>query len=326
MQRTLQYINRDQQQEPAILQTSYLNVARDLSRLNSKNEEVTTRDGHVYGYLCRFKMITVGGTGISMYTAPNTWKMRNAFRKFHAYRDMMFDNAGIEGDEMGRYGKTIRPLLDTAHKSDGTNTLVPYTADSGALDPSSSEIYYDEGEWTYTQLATTPLNTDRTDELDPVTPKISWADAFNLKICELNEFDEAGDADFSGLYSKVGMIHSYNLDRMEVLTPDATTSEVLETPSNPLAALRATGNRATGEVLDIAVEQESELPPYDQADDGNSIWTPLVSLTSTPTTGGTVSWTAFLPAGLARIVFDTEDVQGVIEVEVLDKILCKDMA
>ena len=323
MQRTLQYINRDQQSTPAILQTSYLNIARDLSRLNSKNEEVTTRDGHVYGYLCRFKMIVEGGTGISMYAAPNSWKMMNSFRKFHAYRDMMFENAGIEGSEMGRYGKTIRPLLDATHKSNGANTLVPYTAHSSDGD---TAVYYDGGEWTYTQLATTPLNSDKVDQLDPAGPEIFWADGFNLKICEENEFDISGTSDFSGIYSNVGMIHSYNLDRMEVLTPDATTSEVLESPSNPLAALRSNGNRASGEVLDIAVEQESELPPYDQADDGDSILTPLVALTNTPTTGGTVSWTAFLPAGLARLHFDETDIQGVIEVEVLDKILCKDMA
>ena len=322
MQRTLQYINRDQQSPPAILQTSYLNIARDLSRLNSKNEEVTTRDGHVYGYLCRFKMIVEGGTGISMYAAPNSWKMMNSFRKFHAYRDMMFENAGIEGAEMGRYGKTIRPLLDTAHKSDGTNTLIPYTAESTA---GGTAVFYDEGEWTYTQLATTPLNTDMAVPL-LAEPRAIWADGFNLKICELNEFDIPGDDDSSGIYSNVGMIHSYNLDRMEVLTPDLSTSEVVNTPSNPLAALRSNGNRATGEVLEIAVDQESELPPYDLYDDGDSTLTPLVALTNTPTTGGTVSWTAFLPAGLARIHFDDVDIQGVLEVEVLDKILCKDMA
>ena len=177
MQRTLQYINRDQSTPPNILQTAYLNVARDLSRLNSKNEEVTTRDGHVYGYLCRFKMIVTGGTGISMYAAPNSWKMLNSFRKFHAYRDMMFENAGIEGDEMGRYGKTIRPLLDTAHKNDGANTLVPYTAKSTAGDVAVS---YDGGEWTYSRLATTPLNTDSAAPL-LADPRIIWADGFNLR-------------------------------------------------------------------------------------------------------------------------------------------------
>ena len=111
-------------------EVDYINVARDLSEYNSKNEEVTTRDGHVYGYLCRFKLKLTEGDAVSLYTAPNTWKMMNAFRKFHAYRNHMFAEAGIDGYEMGRYGKTIRPLLDSGHKTNGSNTLIPFTADS----------------------------------------------------------------------------------------------------------------------------------------------------------------------------------------------------
>lgn len=297
----------------------YINIARDLSEYNSKNEEVTTRDGHVFGYLCRFKLQMSEGDSVSFYTAPNTWKMMNAFRKFHAYRDHMFAEAGIEGGEMGRYGKTIRPLLDTGHKTNGANTLIPLTSDSSH--GATSVVRYNVGEWDYTQLATTPIyETVAT----PSNPVLEWADAFHLQICEENVFSTAGTEQSSGLYTRVGMIHSYNLDRMELVTPDKTTSEVIDGPSNPLAALRASGNQAAGQVIELAAQQESELPPYDQADNGTSIYTPLSNIAETPSTGGTVSFTAFLPAGLARF-HTASSSPWFLDVEVLDKVLCKDM-
>ena len=51
-------------------------------------------------------------------TAPNTWRMRNAFRKFHAYRELMFENAGVSKEERGRYGHTMRPYLNAGHKAE----------------------------------------------------------------------------------------------------------------------------------------------------------------------------------------------------------------
>ena len=126
--------------------TNYLNLGRDLARVNSKNEELTTRDGHVFGYMVELKFI---GSNATIYCAPNSWKMRNAFRKFHAYRDIMFENVGATGDELGKYGKTIRPYLDKGH---GLGTeLQPISKDS-----SGNAVTYDGGEWTFSRLAVTP--------------------------------------------------------------------------------------------------------------------------------------------------------------------------
>ncbi len=288
--------------------TRYLNIARDLSRLNSKNEEITSRDGHVFGYMCEF---TLNGGSIALYRAPNSWKMRNAFRKFHAYRDMMFDNAGVEGDEMGRYGKTMRTYLDTGHLA-GTE-LIPQTYTSAGDDQ-----LLDGGEWTYTQLATTPIYGEGP---RPSTTTETWADAFPIHICEQNGADIPPSDSASGTYSSVGMIHSYNLDRMEIVTPDA--ADALVSPSNPLAALRATGNQATGEVLDIAIDQELELPPYDQADNGDSIETVNGAFVTATAEFSTVRFSAFIPAGLARVVLGGPTS---LNIRVVGKVLCKDMA
>ena len=293
-------------------QQFYLNIARDLSRINSKNEEVTTRDGHVYGYMCNFKVTTTDETTLRLFTAPNSWKMRNAFRKFHAYRDLMFEHAGIDKSEMGKYGKTIRPYLDIGDASGG------YTAVAKFLHSDGTEGEYDGGEWTHTQLATTPIYT----ETAAVIPETLWADAFDLHICEENQVT-GKSAKESGFYTSVGMIHSYNLDRMEVVTPDAT--EIIAGPSNPLAALISSGNQATGEVIDIAKDQELETPPYDIADDGDSIQCSQAEFGVMRSTGGTFSFNAFLPAGLARLNLSA-DVACAVQVEVLARVLCKDMA
>ena len=238
-----------------------MNLAKDLSKLNSKNEEVTTRDGHVKGYLVDIK---ASGANIVVYHAPNTWRMRNAFRKFHAYRDIMFDNAGVEGDELGRYGKTIRPLLDVAQLADGSLDLVPLTSNS-----ETGSYSITGGDWSYTQLATTPIYNDDAE----VGIEQKWADSFFLHICEENQVQGAS-TESSGYYKSAGMIHSYNIDRQEIVTPgiDPATGlpispgEVIDGPSNPLAALISSGNQATGEVLEIVQDQELELPPYDTAE------------------------------------------------------------
>jgi len=296
--------------------TYYLNLARDLSRINSKNEEVTTRDGHVYGYMVDIKLTGLGATALTISSAPNSWKMRNAFRKFHAYRDIMFENAGVEGDEYGRYGKTIRPLLDQRQLPDGSLDLVPFTENSDtALYPDGWDL--DGGEWTYTKLATTPIYTDAAD----IVAESRWADEFTLHICE--ETKVIGDTvDTSGYYKSVGMIHAYNVDRMEVITPNF--GETLEGPSNPLAALISSGNQATGEVLELAIEQELETPPYDIVDAGDSIQTLVKAFGASTAELPNIRFSCFLPAGLGRLKTGAND--SLMEVTVLGKVLCKDMA
>jgi len=292
--------------------TDYVNIARDLSRVNSKNEEITTRDGHVYGYLVDVK---ITGSNVGAYCAPNSWKMRNSFRKFHAYRDLMFENAGIEGNEKGKYGKTMRPYLDAGHQN-GTEAVCE------TLDSTPTLVKFNKGEWSYTQLATTPIYADGP---RPSLTTEPWADTFPIHICELNVADIPSDDVTSGTYKSVGMIHSYNLDRMEVVTP--STDQTLSGPSNPLAQLRLTGNQAGGAVLDIAEDQELELTPYDALDAGDSIQTVSAGFGASTSSFPTIRFSAFVPAGMLRVITaGTAAVPIAMEVTVLGKILCKDMA
>jgi hypothetical protein len=129
----------------------------------------------------------------------------------------------------------------------------------------------------------------------------------------------------SGTYDIVGMIHSYNLDRQEVVSATAGTGEVIDGPSNPLAALIASGNQAAGEILEIVTDLELEKPPYDINDSGDSIYATTQKLLRIPSTNGVVRGSMFVPAGLLQ-VYNTLDAAVVVKIEVVAEVLCKDMA
>ena len=129
----------------------FYNIAKDIAAINGKNEEVTTRDGHLYGYIVEVNALASANGFLTFATIPNTWKVRNAFRKFHFARDLMFDQAGVEESERGKYGHTMRPYFSAEHRQDGDRPLrivdIPNSGDAVQRDATG-------GEWTYSKLAT----------------------------------------------------------------------------------------------------------------------------------------------------------------------------
>lgn len=294
---------------------NWYNIARDYAAVNGKNEEVTTRDGHVYGYLCN---LTIAGTGpsvLSVVGAPNSWKMRNSVRKAHFLREAMFEDAGITKSEKGTYGQTIRPHLTTNMVSDGTYKR-PQLLDPQAS-PSSRALT--GGEWTYTTLASSP-SWDNTGLEDHDT--LPLADTYTLAICGEN----VQQADSGGIksWSTIGLINSYNIDRMEMI-PDATTDTSIVGTNNPFAMLKSQ-SVVSGEVGEIAKDQELESPPYDVDDRGDSIDVAYKAVTQVNATESVRKMQVFLPAGLMAIYSTAEMASALLHVEVVAKVLCKDMA
>ena len=234
--------------------TQYFNLARDLAWSNQKNEEITTRDGHVFGYLVNVKIHGAAANTISFNTASNNWQFRNSFRKWHAYRQQMFENAGVSTSEQGRYGKTIRPYLDPNMKTGDIRSPVFYDDD-----PTSAD--YNSGDWTYTEIASSP----GFDAAAVGTEGQAAVDTYELHLLGENVASVTTTLG-TEYYSSVGMIHSYNQDRQEVITPTAD-GETVEGHNNPLALLR--NNSTTGgELMSIVEAQELESPPYDIRDAG----------------------------------------------------------
>lgn len=306
---------------------NYVNLVKDMSWLNSKNHQHTDRDGHVIGYWVDITLISADEQNWSIYTAPNTWKMRNSFRKFHALRDLMFKEAGVTKSEMGKYGRTIRPYLEP--------NMVTVTVDAGNPDTyeendvlSPLDATDAQREWTYTSLASNPGWQDYEsigDIVDDATSRtISLADEWKLTICGENQQAMETAVGKVKEYQLASMIHSYNLDRMEVVTPDA--EEVISGPNNPLAALRFQGP-AAGEVIDIAEDQELEAPPYDVRDDGDS--TNLIFADFGRTNSATLSISKitnlFIPAGIFKLISNGVDTECLFHVDVKGWSYCRDL-
>jgi len=294
---------------------NYFNLTRDLSWANSKNHEHTDRDGHVLGYICNIKIRGAKTNTVTYAAAPNTWKMRNSFRKWHAYRDLMFSEAGVTESEKGRYGKTIRPYLDADMK---TGTI---------KDPVGWDLSEQTQEWRYTQIAAAPgfsqsgVGTDGKEIVD----------VYDLNITGVNQVEHTA-TNGTQYYSAVGMIHSYNQDRQEVITPE-NNSETIEGQNNPLALLKQGGSVSGGEVMQIVESQEFEAPPYDITDDGHSVSVGIEDImVINPGYDGTSSvpvqrsTTVFVPAGLLQVNLAFADADSAMLVDVIDIVRCKDMA
>ena len=295
--------------------TQFFNLFRDLSFMNSKNYEHSDRDGDVLGALVNIKIIGSITNSISFSTAPNTWKMRNAFKKWHAYRNLMLSEAGVTEDEKGRYGKTIRPYLDADMK------------DGSIREPLGWDLSAQTQEWSYTQIAAAP----GFDAAGTGTDGKEIVDVYDLNICGVNQVDHTA-TNGTQYYSAVGMIHSYNQDRQEVVTP-TVDSETIEGQNNPLALLRQGGSVSGGEVMDIVQDQELERPPYDITDNGFSVQNVISDIMQiNPGYDGTSSvpvirqTTMFVPAGLLRMFTFSAVTSADVLIDVLDIVRCKDMA
>ena len=299
---------------------NYFNLGRDLAALNAKNEEVVDRDGHVAGYMCNIRVAAGTNATISFLTAPNTWKMRNAIRKTHFLRQSMFADAGVTESEMGKYGKTIRPHLHTNQVNDSvykTPYFLKPAADNPATAGSSGTLA--GGEWSYTTLASSPSwdNTSLEDH-----DALPLADTYTIAICGSNR--EQDDAGGIKSWNTIGLINSYNLDRMEQI-PDATSDSSISGTNNPFAMLKSQ-SVVSGEVAEIAEDQQLEAPPYDIDDDGDSTELLYNTAVITNSTESVRSISLFVPAGLLAVVSSAALTGALITVDVVAKVLCKDMA
>ena len=298
--------------------TNYYNIAKDLATLNARNEEITDRQGNVYGYWCKVQTASGANDSLTLSYCPNTWKVRNAFRKFHFARESMFRDAGVTKQEMGKYGRTLRPYFSQDHESSGDES--PYLWDPGTTAAAAAT----GGEWTYSTLASSPTVTSEETMADTDAPPV---DEWTLTILDSHK-QEAISSDGVKTWLSVAMVQAYNQDRMEEI-PDATADSQIVALNNPLASLR-TQTLTTGEILEIATDQQLEAPPYDIADTGDSTEAcfdyMLVGGSTAGATAAMRNWGLyFFPAGIVALT-NTASNSNALEIEVIGKELCKDVA
>ncbi len=256
---------------PAVneFKTGLIDVFRDLSSYNAKNHQYTTDDGHLLGAYVDLTIKSTTPVEGAIIALPNSWKVRNAVRKFHFERLEMFEKAGIRGDELGRYGKTMRPFFDYQHAlsvvSDDPKDYWNYDQ----FNPYRVEKEMDitgtgnTGEWNIEPMVGGDWDRSK------LTASTPGKDGDNPQVDEwfIHLAGSHITGQGKGIYDSVGMVLAYNEDRMEVITPGTEETVV---GNNPLALLRSQSITG-GAAVDIAEDQELEDPPYDINDGGDSI-------------------------------------------------------
>lgn len=303
---------------------NYLNIARDLSFTNCKNEEITTRDGHVKGYLVDVSVLSTSAGLLASAAIPNTWRMRNAFRKFHFAREGMFDAAGVTKEERGKYGQTIRPHFSPNSKEQGY--AIPQVLDIKDTSVSPAARSMTGGEWTYSTLASSPTVKDTQLAKDT---DLALVDEWDLTV--LGESQSNDEYDGVKVWTSVGMIHAYNTDRQAPIPDsDGTTypGSSIQALNNPLASLM-TQTLTSGEIAEIAKEQEEEKAPYDIANIGDSIDAVYDLNAYMAATGEAATrrlGRIFVPAGLCYFLWSGTTNNCVLDLNVVGTVLCKEMA
>ena len=298
--------------------TNYYNIAKNLAAVNARNEEITDRKGNLYGYWCKIKTTSLANDVLTLSWVPNTWKVRNAFRKFHFAREHMFREAGVTKREMGKYGRTLRPYFSIDHQTSGDQS--PRSFDPGSL----SAVDLAGGTWTYTKLASVPTFETGT---EAGSTDLALVDEWSLTILDSNRVQATSAAGIK-TWTSVAMVQSYNQDRMEEI-PDATADSSIVSPNNPLAALRSQ-DLTSGEITEIAEDQQLEAPPYDILDSGDSTEAMFDYMPMGGTTAGSTasirSWGLyFFPAGIIALT-NVVNSSNALQIEVIGKQLCKDVA
>jgi hypothetical protein len=320
-----------------------VDLIRDQSVNFSKNHQYTTDDGHLKGVLVditvQYDGTSTTGRSVSLLGMRNTWKLRNAVRKFHFLRNHMFREAGISRSEMGTYGKTMRPYLDALHAGSqesgtGDETVEmssvitqwkpadPVT-DAGSYSETEAEKLAGVGFWARSTFGTVPSY--RADASgDAPEEDLGPVDEWTLTLANPYMVEDTSSEGVTVSYKSVGAIHAYNIDRQAVQVQEDDTS--IDGPNNPLAQLQSAGNQATGEILEIAEAQEEMPPPYSLVDDGTSIDLSVLDTWQFPTTKGTHTFrNIFVPAGMFRFMTDAND-DFTVNIEVLGEFECRDFA
>jgi hypothetical protein len=231
----------------------------------------TDNKGYPLSYVVEVEAIgdTTQAHQVELYTAPETWVLKNAVRKWHMARNLMLERLDALG-KVGEYGKTIRPYLTVAHARQGDAIPTLFAADPGTTysgGGGGNDVAYHEssdavagtntngGEWTYTEIAAVA---------DMETEYGTDSDRYHLVLTGDHDNNAGSDDGNSRLFTHVSMMRSYLESRRNASTIVQNESGMgtIQTEPNPLVNLMA-DSISTGEVKEIVQDIQREKPPYD---------------------------------------------------------------
>jgi hypothetical protein len=251
------------------------NLVKDYAALNRKNMRHTDNKGYPLCYVVEVEAIGDPGQAleVEIFTAPETWVLKNAVRKWHMARNQMLERVGALGT-VGEYAKTIRPYLTVAHATHGdirpalgranhTSTLA--NAGTSTQTESSqaavSERTMSGGEWTYTQIAATA---------DSEAEQAARTDQYHLVLTGDHDSDDGNDGTSEGaplgtrVFTHVSMMRSYLESRRNAssIIQTADGGGTIQDEPNPLVNLMS-DSISVGEVKEIVQDLQREKPPYE---------------------------------------------------------------
>ncbi len=258
-------------------QTSYLDTAAELSKIDQKAHHQTTDDGKplVYDMLLTFSTLSSADVtspdkevlaAVEVKTVPENWQTRNACRQAHFLREEQREEAGVSKGSIGRYGKTMRFNMDPSMFGIAYNPGVPvagatvqrlYALSDAYLGAGGTTVSaFAGGVWDYTQLA---------QFTEDAVSGVTTGDPFYLNICGTHS------AAAPGPYTYIGVLLAYNQRRQTVrddstLTPGGDTQFV--DSDSPFFRIPI---QDVGEDSYVAITlDEQDNPPYDRTISGTS--------------------------------------------------------
>jgi hypothetical protein len=255
--------------------TGFINLVKDYSALNRKNMRHTDNKGYPLAYYVQVEAIgeTSNNHTVEIFTAPETWVLKNSVRKWHAARNMMLERVGQLG-QIGEYGKTIRPYLSVAHATLGVDAVptngklnyeTTYASNTEATSAAVAFTSMNGGEWTYTEIAATA---------DGEEAYSAANDRYHLVLTGDHNSDDGSETTSRRFFTHVSMMRSYLESRRNASAVIQTTDGggTIQAEPNPLVNLMA-DSVSVGEVKEIVQDIQREKPPYDNfsATDDNAL-------------------------------------------------------
>lgn len=245
-----------------------------------------------------FKFNVAGAGVLNVAKIPTTWVASNAWHKAFAAWKRQQDEALAEFDgdsAVARY-RDFKIFIDEYHQEKGSaSNLIPksyyVTPDTGAV----GTVAFTKGEWDMSRIVIPNLIADSSGSLvDPYE--------YELFMVGANTSTAAGA---SGKFAR-GIIEGYADSRAYPQSPDPV-SPALDSDDNWLRNMFDVGNDS-GEIVDLAIDQNDELPyaqvAYPGGDsNGKGLEIHSTHSVTTTTVGGSTSVEGgVFPCGLIRIV------------------------
>ena len=244
------------------------NAPKLMGSVNRKEYRNVDNQGNAQLYTIGMKVFATGAN-VGVNTAPNTYVTRRAVKAWHDARVMMYKRAGVSLKSLG-YGRSLRPYLDVNHEN-GTTTEIDSESDlnaDGEGSPAASGItpYYTGDAWTYSRAAVaTPMENTPTDGVqvrDLVdTYSFTLCDASVVEDSTADSPDESGAASDQDSFVSVGMLKEW-LGSFGKRTTKSSTLTALD-DDNALLQLRSQQGADKEEVLELAMDAQNEVRPWD---------------------------------------------------------------